>query len=204
MQHKKCLWFTLVELIVSITILSILWTIAFLSFQAYPAKSRNSTRLTDVKNMGVSLELFKIKTAKYSTPSDSFEVKYNPWTGDETVWTQGSFWESVLTNVSNLSNLPVDPLTGNTYVYSIINTWTEYQLWAIKEGAVSSMTPQTYAADKIAQMYVKWNYNWKWVTIFDPSGTWYILNVPSIISWEDNINLDEIITKKSLCHGWRN
>jgi len=40
--------FTLVELIVVITILAVLGTIAFLSLQGYSKKSRNSVRSIDI------------------------------------------------------------------------------------------------------------------------------------------------------------
>ena len=43
--------FTLVELIVVITILAILWTIAFISLQWYSKDARDSTRITDIGNL---------------------------------------------------------------------------------------------------------------------------------------------------------
>ena len=43
--------FTLVELIVVITILAILWTIAFISFAWYSKNSRDSVRIADMNNI---------------------------------------------------------------------------------------------------------------------------------------------------------
>lgn len=43
--------FTLVELIVVITILAILWTIAFISLQWYSSDARDSTRISDTASM---------------------------------------------------------------------------------------------------------------------------------------------------------
>ena len=57
--------FTLVELIVSITILAILWTIAIISFQWYTKNSRDSVRIADVNNLQTWLELFQVKSWKY-------------------------------------------------------------------------------------------------------------------------------------------
>ena len=45
-KQKKA--FTLVELIVVITILAILWTIAFISLQWYSRDSRDSVRISDM------------------------------------------------------------------------------------------------------------------------------------------------------------
>lgn len=43
--------FTLVELVIVITILGILWVIAFLSLQWYSESSRDSVRLSDLSNI---------------------------------------------------------------------------------------------------------------------------------------------------------
>jgi prepilin-type N-terminal cleavage/methylation domain-containing protein len=48
--------FTLVELIVVITILAILWTLAFVSFQSYNNDARNSKILYDVRNLTKAME----------------------------------------------------------------------------------------------------------------------------------------------------
>ena len=65
MHIQKTKAFTLVELIVVITILAILWTIAFISLQWYSERSRDSVRVTDMKTMKNSLELLYQDTNKY-------------------------------------------------------------------------------------------------------------------------------------------
>jgi len=49
--------FTLVELIVVITILAILGTIAFISLQGYSADARNSKRTSDLGNIQSAMSL---------------------------------------------------------------------------------------------------------------------------------------------------
>jgi prepilin-type N-terminal cleavage/methylation domain-containing protein len=49
--------FTLVELIVVITILAILGTIAFISLQGYSADARNSKRTSDIGNIQSAISL---------------------------------------------------------------------------------------------------------------------------------------------------
>jgi prepilin-type N-terminal cleavage/methylation domain-containing protein len=49
--------FTLVELIVVITILAILGTIAFISLQGYSADARNSKRTSDIGNIQSAMSL---------------------------------------------------------------------------------------------------------------------------------------------------
>lgn len=43
--------FTWVELIIVITILSILWAMAFISFQGYTVNTRDSSRISNLKNI---------------------------------------------------------------------------------------------------------------------------------------------------------
>ena len=114
--------FTLVELIVVITILSILWTIAFISIQWYSSISRDSVRLADLSNISKSLEIFYVQSWKYPIPSDYVSVEYQ-WAE---VWKQWKIWESVLTNLKTLDKTPVDPLSNSFYTYSITNKGTEY------------------------------------------------------------------------------
>lgn len=50
-------WFTLVELIVVITILAILGTIAFISLQGYSADARNSKRTSDINSISSQVNI---------------------------------------------------------------------------------------------------------------------------------------------------
>ena len=49
--------FTLVELIVVITILAVLGTIAFISLQGYSADARNSKRTSDINNIQSAISI---------------------------------------------------------------------------------------------------------------------------------------------------
>lgn len=55
MKNIKKQWFTLVELIVVITILAILWSIAFISLQGYSSDARNSKRTSDLGSLQSAL-----------------------------------------------------------------------------------------------------------------------------------------------------
>jgi len=60
-KNKKA--FTLVELIVVIVILSILWTLAFISMQWYSQQAKESKILTDVRNLASAME---VKLSKWN------------------------------------------------------------------------------------------------------------------------------------------
>ena len=56
-EAKKKKAFTLVELIIVITVLAVLATIAFLNLNGYTWEARDSVRFTDLKNIQKTMEL---------------------------------------------------------------------------------------------------------------------------------------------------
>lgn len=120
MINKKA--FTLVELIVVITILAILWTIAFISFEWYGKSARDSVRIWDMWKIYSSLELFHLDAWKYPETTDWYTITYT-WSE---VWTQGKFWEITFNNVEKLDKIPNDPLNWVEYIYSVTNNRQEY------------------------------------------------------------------------------
>lgn len=83
-MKKNLYGFTLVELIVVITILVILGTIAFTSLSGYSGSARDSSRISDISNLRKSLELTHMKTGIYPMPTNSTGVTFS----GGTVWTQ--------------------------------------------------------------------------------------------------------------------
>ena len=221
-MNKKA--FTLVELIVVITILAILWTIAFISFQWYTRSSRDSVRINDLKLIEKNLSLYKVQTWEYPEPSDPDQVEYDL----KEVWTQWTVWQSVITNLDKLNKVPRDPLTWSEYTYSRLNTKNELQLACILEWSpvalikneelknLFSVIPaevgiyknklisQANAADvkTTATAYVIWDYNWQIAKVNSWSTT-YVLAVPSIINWDMTLtDVIEVISNKKLVYNW--
>lgn len=193
-------WFTLVELIVVITILAILWAIAFISLQSYTLNARNWTRLSDLNNIKKSLELFIIEKWYYPNPDLWSEITYSGWLA----WIQWTIWTGVTTNMRNLNKKPVDPLLWNEYTYSLINLKTEYQLASIYEWWVlfsDNIVTSVHATwEKNALAMLVWNYNWFLLKV----STWwidYIVAIPSIINSDmQELDLSNIINRKTLSY----
>ena len=201
MNHYKKQAFTLVELIVVITILAILWTIAFIALQWYSAQARDSKRVSDIWNIKKSLELFSINTWKYPLPDNEQIVSYS-W---ETLWNQWTVWDNITTNLSrNLNKKPIDPLTELEYTYSVINTQTQYELLSIYESdlvSYNNLTNQTNAVN-LSYPKIDWNYNWVFV-----KSTSYYVPTPSIINSEvDGVELilDDTNITSQIITGWDN
>jgi prepilin-type N-terminal cleavage/methylation domain-containing protein len=196
-QNKKA--FTLVELIVVITILAILWTIAFISLQWYSASARDSARVTDLGLIKKSFEIYSLDKSEYPEPTGWKVVTYE-W-GD--AWTQWTFWEATYRSVKRLSNIPLDPLTKKEYVYSLTTNKQEYQLAIISEtedDTAINNSLNTYASEETAILKVVWNYNGATLEVNTGSMT-YILAVPSImtsIEW----TLENIVNSWALAFNW--
>lgn len=79
--------FTLVELIVVITILAILGTISYLSFFGIQILARDAVRSSDLTNIAKSIELFNTKQGRFPVVTDPINVTFS----GTTLWQQGSF-----------------------------------------------------------------------------------------------------------------
>lgn len=191
---------TLVELIVMITILGILLTIAMINLSWHGRTSRDSLRISDVSSIGKALELYALDYWEYPNPTDYTTVTYS-WAN---VWNQWIFSGSVLKDIERLSNIPLDPLTNNGYAYSINRLKSKYQLATSLEWWVAhfNMVNSSYADWKIYwTAFVKWNYLWV-VTDTQTGSTTYLLAVPSIIASDLSIpNLIDIVSNKKLVYN---
>lgn len=201
--NKALRAFTLVELIVVITILAILWTISFIAFQWYTGYARNAVRTSDLKNIEKVIELLYVSAWIYPSPSDSVDITYS-WA---TLWKQWTFWQSSLVQAwSKLSKLPKDSLTWNEYSYSVTDNGREYQLsytlewWTISQNNVFINQAMAWDLESIA--YDLWNYNWLMLSV----STWwvdYVLSVPSIISSDLSItDYVSLVDNKKLVYEW--
>jgi prepilin-type N-terminal cleavage/methylation domain-containing protein len=207
MQSQNKSAFTLVELIVVITILTILWTIAFISLLGYGLVARDTVRVSDLQSITKVIELYKLQEWFYPPVSNPINVTFS----GSTIWQQGSFWDETRKFAKRISEVPVDPLTFNEFAYSRTLGTQEYQLWAIieKESSLSYtnyLLPQAQAADGILSSFattvVKWNYNGKFITHKDEDDI-YILWVPSILANEiTDITLQEIHANQSFVYEW--
>ncbi len=211
--------FTLVELIVVITILAILWTIAFITLQWYSADARDSTRISDISSMKTSLELYNLDAWKFPAPTDYVNITYSGWT----VWSQWTYWETVYANTSKLDKIPLDPVTNKEYTYSTTSNKYEYQIWGIMEGDIISMNNEKWIMNNVASSpltrgelrgvsawtteaiaYVTWNYNWN----MSKTLSWTncnVLAVPTIITNDTSVtDLQQIIANNSFVYRWYN
>jgi len=154
--------FTLVELIVVITIIAILWTIAFISLQWYSKDARDSVRLTDLSNIDKQLDLYLIKWSKLPLPENAITLQ-SSWV---TIWYQWTFSEEILNKIW-VNGWWKDPLDETYYTYRINWTKKHYQImWYLENGTEISLNllKQTNAAD-YTKRYPKIYWKTLWILI---------------------------------------
>lgn len=77
MKERKNKAFTLVELIIVITILIILAIVAFLTLWEYTAQTRDSVRIADMQNIEKALSLNNVETWKFLDPEKIAKTNYS-------------------------------------------------------------------------------------------------------------------------------
>ncbi len=203
MKLKKEFWFTLVELIISITILAILAAIAFMYWSMYVKDTRDAVRTTDMWSVSKALDLYAVKNNWfYPEPDEWIQIIYS-WTIE--VYTQWKFWETAFKTVEIMNKEVLDPEFKNNYVYSVTSDRREFQIWAIEENwdlLNSLLINISYAWDIRIPALVKWNYNWLMVSSNSWSTT-YVFALPSIINTDVNdVDISSIIRNHKMVINW--
>ena len=124
--------FTLVELIVVITILAILWTIAFISLQWFARDARDSQRLNDVRAIEKKFSVLRTEWNKLPQPDEAITI-----TASGTVISyQWKVWSWVLRNIQQAWEI-FDPILNEPYTYSVNENRTKYQMLVYYENSES-------------------------------------------------------------------
>lgn len=130
-HSKKYKGFTLVELIVVITILVILGTISFLQLGSFAGSARDSVRLSDIGNIIQGLELVLIKNGSLVAPDASDKGIITLMASGTVIGYQWYAGNNVL-RVINMSHT-TDPLDKKYYTYSTNANYTKYQVLGLME-----------------------------------------------------------------------
>ena len=138
--------FTLVELIVVITIVGILSTVGFVSFSGYLASARDSNRYSQLTKLSDSLQTYAT-TKSLPLPDDYIEITAS---GANTVVAyQGYIGTDVLETI-DYTNGGKDPKDDSFFTYYLTKDRKSLQLLALMEEAwntASVLWSSTYAAD---------------------------------------------------------
>lgn len=98
MMRKNYAGFTLVELIVVMTILMILGAIGFTQLGGFQGSARDSSRLSDINNLSKGFDISMIKSGSYPAPDNAFAVTYS----GGLLWNQGTAGNSVVNSIGSV------------------------------------------------------------------------------------------------------
>lgn len=156
--------FTLVELVVVITILLILGTIAFISLQSYTRDARNAKRLSDVSTLSkkISIEIVKWAEAK------NFEAELSSGTCTNTLEKSNSSgtWVKFSALNENADSFKDPKGCDYNYTYSVVEVdWKDiawntikieeqlFEIYTLEEGTnsgvISAWRTLTWHLDKV-------------------------------------------------------
>lgn len=158
--------FTLVELIVTVTILAVLATIWFVSYAGYAAQARDSNRLAAVAMIEKAIEIDSMKSGEAVMPDDVVEIRI--WS--TVVWYQGDAGKSVFSKIL-FNGSGTDPKYWDYYTYFLSADKTKSQILTYLETA-------TYANESIVGLssaYAQYNFEtrfpyYKW------AGLWILID----------------------------
>lgn len=136
-MKKRNSAFTLVELIVVITILSILATIWFLSYKSYTIDSRDTNRITNLNTIHEWLKVSKLTNGRYVKPDDFIYISW--------LWYQWYAWENVKTTIKSTWNMK-DPSDNKYYLYLLSSNTRKIQLaWFLENQQKLAFVNNAYA-----------------------------------------------------------
>ena len=127
LQKQNKLWFTLVELIVVITIVGILSTVWFVSYSGYLTWARDSNRVSQLTKLSDSLQVY---SASKSLPIPDNYVEITA--SGTTIAYQWEVWVDVLETI-DYTNGWKDPKDGSYYTYYLTKDRKSIQLMAMME-----------------------------------------------------------------------
>lgn len=125
--------FTLVELLVVMSIIGVLASLAVGSFRNAQTRGRDATRKSDLKQIAHSLELFYADYGRYPSATGTMIAgcPFDPTlqTGTACSWGSGSFSDG---KTAYFKTLPNDPSSNQNYEYRIIagSNNQKFQLFA--------------------------------------------------------------------------
>ncbi|MBB1565329.1 prepilin-type N-terminal cleavage/methylation domain-containing protein, partial [Candidatus Gracilibacteria bacterium] len=127
-EAKKKKAFTLVELIIVITILAVLAAIAFLNLNGYTGDARDSVRVSDLKNIQKTVELSLGEGNLLPIPDELKTEKIELQELPGVKWQEGLFGDESIKELRDLSQVPLDPKTKSKYRYLVSENRQNYYL----------------------------------------------------------------------------
>lgn len=206
-KQKIKKWFTLIELLIVITILGSLSVSWYQWYSYYMKNNRDTVRKSQINNIWLSMITYSNENNNLPNPSekDNTKNKINitktnnqnlvilPWTTDKAIWYEGVLWEHTGKELWNIKNIPKDPKTKKEYTYYIDEKWLFYYIEALMEKTLSD----DIVATKNNMINKEVDIEWK----KEKRTFYYTTNFDENILENIYNNWDNIETKNE-CNNW--
>jgi len=116
--------FSLIELLVAMTVIAIIMGLALVSFQGSKASARDAKRKNDLEQIRSALEVYRVDTGEY--PGENYcdsslgSFGSQVCSGGTFPHTPGTDWDGTIESeleTDYIGDLPVDPLNNSEYYY---------------------------------------------------------------------------------------
>lgn len=129
-RHQR--GFTLVELLIAISIIAVLSTVGLATYSGIQSKARDSVRKNDLNALATALAIYREQNGQYIVNSDGTDITSCPASSDTT----SPFYTLIAANLS--TSAPKDPKTGSLYCYISVSNGRSFRLFARLEDCNSS------------------------------------------------------------------
>jgi len=160
MQKISFRAFTLVELIVVITIVWILSTVWFVSYSGYLTGARDSNRISQLTKLSDSLQVYSASKT-LPLPDDAIDITAS-WT---VIAYQGYVWVDVLESI-DYTNWGRDPKDDSYYTYYLTKDRKSLQLMAMMEEQQSVASMSNHLQQVIASTQVNANFEERFPKVY--------------------------------------
>ncbi|MDA7494794.1 prepilin-type N-terminal cleavage/methylation domain-containing protein [Candidatus Gracilibacteria bacterium] len=184
--------FTLIELVVVMSIVGVLATIGFTSYVSYSETSRDVSRISNLNDLKKSLELTKSSVGDYPTPDEAFSVYFD---GKE-IWKQGIVGPKTKKHIK-FQSTQLDPKYEDIdYTYTLSSDGDKFEIGTIIENdenlPLGRLFTNTFAnSSEIA--FTHGNYHAKFFSTKE-NGITTVFSIPSMTMNSDidvHLNIDQ-------------
>lgn len=191
MQKINLRAFTLVELIVVITIVWILSTVGFVSYSGYLTGARDSNRISQLTKLSDSLQVYSASKT-LPLPDDKIDITAS-WSSNVIAY-QWEVWVDVLETI-DYTNGWKDPKDDTYYTYYLTKDRNSLQLMALMEEQQSTAFDLTASTNAVnyEERYPKVYGRKLWVLTYNDTANLDLLNTPANeisanAAWLDIVN----------------
>ncbi|MEZ5536386.1 MAG: type II secretion system major pseudopilin GspG [Thiolinea sp.] len=120
-RRRRATGYTLMELLIVITIIGVLLGIAVVNLQGTPDEARIAAASQEIRTMGTALDMYRMHNSRYPTSDQGLKALVEK-PGDARRWQKGGYLKG--------SKVPLDPW-DNPYVYNVPGRSGEFEVYSL-------------------------------------------------------------------------